>query len=337
MMICLNRSLSQLSLQAGELYKSESFYNIYVDAFNVIGNKYENEEYGFFDQNPTTQYADTVVNDLFDLERKGIEKEAAVILNVFMTVLHYLSEVVETCWTYLKIPNDSGLHNLDLAMAYYIGDDETYGDNFGGTLLYNVAEMAGERFGQDNVQTKTNSKILELAEKIKTEVIDAKLCHDKNTQTASYDLNFKYTQQIIQQMYVVLIQEFIHQLKEKDSDFIELYSLALVPPIAACNPSEFDYFMNSFILSNYDDSKFTESLQHLQNVFSCFGVTCADVGEYKGGNVPQCLDAATQKFVGVFTPMYDVEKVRVSNTFSRLTYVFSRMKFTNELSDLYFP
>ncbi len=332
----MNRSLSQLSLQAGELYKSDSFYNIYVDAFNVIGNKYENEEYGLFDKKPTTQYADTVVNDLFDLERKGIEKEAAVIMNVFMTVLHYLSEVVETCWRYQNIPNDSGLHNLDLAMAYYIGDDEAYGDNFGGTLLYNVAEMAGERFGQDNVQTKTNSKILELAKKIKNEVIDAKLCQDKETQTSSYDINFRYTQQIIQQMYVVLIQEFIHQLKEKDRDFIELYALALVPPIAACNPSEFDYFMNNFILSNYEESKFDESLLHLQNVFSCFGVTCADVGEYKGGNIPQCLDVATPKLVGVYTPLNDVEKVSVSKASYRQSCGLSRMKYIDEISDLFF-
>ncbi len=297
--------------------KNDAFYNIYVNGFTEIGFKYEKDPYGTFDGKPATQYADAVVLDLLEINqisKKEISDEAVVIMNVFMTVVHYLSETVETCWKKQNEPsNDSGLKNLDLAMAYYIGSDQQFGGT--GSLFYHLAEDAGNRFNQANPdgQTKTNANMINFATQIKNLTIDTGECATKPLET--YDLNYKLTQQMIQQMYVVIIQELIHQIKIESNMSIELFALALAPQIAACNPSEFDWLMLNLV-DNYQPENFNLVIARLQNLYSCFGVTCDDVGAYQGGFIPKCEDEnllPSKELVDMYNPISQINDVRQVN------------------------
>ena len=295
--------------------KRDAFYNIYVNGFTEVGFKYENDQYGTFDGKPATQYADAVVLDLLDLN-EDIAYEAVVTMNIFMTVIHYLSEVVETCWqTQEDSSMDSGLKNLDLAMAYYIGSDQKYEGV--GSLFYSLAEDIGSKFNQENSdgQTKTNANMLDFATQIKNLSIDTGECATKPLET--YDTNYKFTQKMIQQMYVVLIQQLIHEIKLDSKIKIELFALALVPQIAACSPSDFDWLMNN-VVNNYQQDKFELVIERLQNLYTCFGVTCDDVGSYQGDFIPKCNDdeiLPSKKLVDVYNPINDVRQVKYFDTF----------------------
>jgi len=50
-------------------------------------------------------------------------------------------------------------------------------------------------------------------------------------------------------------------------------------------------------------------LEQLQGAYRCLGITCADVGEYKKGLIPECVDPILERIVG-YTPMSDVTEVR---------------------------
>ena len=72
-------------------------FNIFRHAFLVLGEYTEGESEGTFDAKPISQYADTVVNDLFALQVDGIETDAALVMNVWMACVAELFQVVEEC------------------------------------------------------------------------------------------------------------------------------------------------------------------------------------------------------------------------------------------------
>ncbi len=306
-----------MSLQSapGYSYVYDHFYTIYVNAFTTLGYKYESSPYGLFDGKPAKFYADTIVNDLLTISKNEQAIDAMLIMNTFMSITNQLTLALKDCRAFIPgTLNDSGMNHLDKAMALYIGNHQNFGDNFDGFMLYHMAETAGERFNQDNAQTKVNEDILLLAKTISGKIWVTDMC--KLDPIAAYDLYWSCSQQIVQRMYVIFIQKLIHYIHNYDKEYIELFSLALIPTISACNPSEYDWFVSNAV-TGYDESKKNEVLEHLQGVYSCFGVTCADIGDYKAGIFPQCSDDLVQNktLVDSYVPSTDAREVCVINLY----------------------
>ena len=286
-----------------------------MNAFTKIGHDYGNQAYGLFDGEPAKYYADTLVNDLLAISKNDQAIDAMLVMNTFMSITNQLGIALKNCREFRPGNlNDSGMKHLDKAMAFYIGNHQNFGDNFDGYMLYNMAETAGERFNQDNVQTKVNQDVLLLAKTISGKIWVTDMC--KLDPIAAYDLYWSCSQQIVQRMYVIFIQKLIHYIHVDDREYIKLFSLALLPTILACNPSEFDWLVNNSIIA-YDSSKKSDVLNHLQGVYSCFGVTCADIGDYKAGVFPQCSDDLMQQktLVASYVPSTDAREVCVINLY----------------------
>ena len=72
-------------------------YNLYRNAFLVLGKEDEGETQGLFDGASINRYADTLVGDLFALEIEDIQSEAAIVLNVWMAAVDELFRVLTEC------------------------------------------------------------------------------------------------------------------------------------------------------------------------------------------------------------------------------------------------
>ena len=170
--------------------------------------------FNLFDDKPVEQYSDTLVNDLMELNQIEVVKEAPIVTNVWITVAHHLYEAVREYQFMYGSSSDfekekelDMIYELDLAAANYIGEGQLKGDKNSGYLLYNLAEKIAPEFNQDTGGiSQVNKKILDL----------------KN------------------EMTIPLVQKFIwHMFITKDSDFVELYALSILPWIKVYDPSAY--------------------------------------------------------------------------------------------------
>ena len=279
-------SLAGLSLAADGVMEGDPLYNIYRNAFFDLGVENENDQPGYFDGHPVEEYANTLVFDLFELDSSRTETEAAIVLNVWMAAAHELHVVLQGCRSN-NVDNMNGA--LDRAAALWIGADQSRGDNIEGHLLYNLAEIAGELFGQDNGEALINTELLKEINSIQRN-IQAGSC----AQEGGYVEMRDRIRRAISLMTVPLVQTMVHHIQniqnEGSSDFVELYGLALLPRVAACDPAKYKTMLQWTVFNSLTVENKQNALDTLQSVYSCLDVTCADVGSYLNDAVPQCED-----------------------------------------------
>jgi hypothetical protein len=297
-------SLASLSLTAGEQMSEDPLFNIYRHTFQMLGER-SGGSVDFFGGRPIEEYGNTIVNGLFGLEAEHIETQAALILNVFMSAIHQLYEVMAAC-DYQN--SEASMAALDRAAALWIGEGQRDGSNEHGNLLYNLAEKAGERFGQDEGETLVNTRILNLLNSLQTNLLSGNYCmNDRTSLPVRMDVH-----ELIELMTIPLLQDFIHHIvnveNENGSDFVNLYALALIPRVIACDPSAYENDLNFRILNTLTPEERQSTIIALQSTFSCFRISCAEVGSYMSGKVPQCDDESTDlvSLAGYTTPRQDV-------------------------------
>ena len=287
-------SLASLSLNAGTIMPDNPLYNIFRHAFLVLGNHNEGETAGSFDGAPIDEYANTVVNDLFDLNIENIETEAALVMNVWMVIVHELFNALSYCSADEKQAAEKA---LDRAVALWVGDGQQEGNNELGHMLYNLAEIAGERFGQDNGETQVNSKLM-------TEFVSmqSNISNGSCTSQQGYADMRNQVKRIVKLMTIPLIQTLIHHImnvgNEGGSNFVELYALALIPRVAACDPAAYNKELHLDVLRELGPSQADAALSSIQEAYSCFDVTCQEIGSYMGGLVETCTDKVDMDLVG---------------------------------------
>lgn len=289
--VFVNRSLASLSLNSVREMNQDHMYNIFRNSFGRIGLEEEHEPDGNFDGLPVEEYANTVVLDLFCLNKgTEIEIEAALIMNVWMKIVHELDEAVRACRD--RNTTDSGLRNLDTAAAFWIGIGQKPGDSKSGNLLYNLAEKAGEKFRQDrssknnNSETSANQKIIDYMNHIKNEIIHTGKCMDGAL--VEYQM---IVQKIIGQMTVPLVQQLIYHLMQPGAArsraaFIELYALSILPRIEECDREKYKFFLNRTVMNEFHGNAVEFITNDLQPMYSCLGITCEDVGTYVFEELP---------------------------------------------------
>jgi hypothetical protein len=89
-------TLQGLSLNSSAYYQFP-LYNVYTYAFYELGITLEHDQEGYFDGNPVDHYADTLVTDLFLLNRTRIEADGALVLGVTMSYWGSLGLMLNAC------------------------------------------------------------------------------------------------------------------------------------------------------------------------------------------------------------------------------------------------
>jgi hypothetical protein len=288
----------------------DAMYNIYRHAFLKLGNEVEGETLGEFDQKPVQEYADTLVNDLFDLNIEHIETEAALVANLWMAIIHELYDVQRGC-----LAKDANAMNaaLDRAAAMWIGADQLQGAVDQGNLLYDLAQVAALRFNQANGEATANKLLLDSMTSVQQAIKDG-TCNSGET---GYLQMRNTVNRMIDYMSIPLVQMLIHHIQQptaNDSgEFVELYALSIAPRVAACDPDNYQDIENLMVtggLGNDDDK--ADAIEAVQWSLSCLGLTCDDIGSYQSGEVMACITQdflPGDAFAGYF-PSSDVGQVR---------------------------
>ena len=117
-------------------------------------------------------------------------------------------------------------------------------------------------------------------------------------------------------MYIPLIQLLIDAIARKDGAMTRLYGLAVIPQAAQCRTTTYNRLRDYILLSS--TPKFDKAdvmLGDLQEIYSCFGLTCDDIGDYldKPDDIsfPKCISAKADAPLAGYQPSTEVLSVRV--------------------------
>lgn len=278
---------------AGLSFNSTAFhdfpmYNVYKYAFDELGTNVENDVDGFFDDQPIEYYANTLVEDLFNLNRARVEGDASLVLNVVMAYWGSLFLMLQACES--RESKDVMVSFLDMAAALWIGEGQERSSNTAGYMLYNLAERTGTDFQQDQIngESAVNRNVLEILVTLKGD-IQRDICLSET----GYSGMRSDVLDLIRYTNLVLVQMFLHNVEEiSDSDFIELYALSVIPQIAACNPIAYDTILQMTVTQDLTSETKPQVILALQESYNCLRLDCKDVGAYSGNRIPQCDGAA---------------------------------------------
>ena len=254
---------------------------------------------------------------------------ATLILNVWMYAADALYKGVNICQKRTDADNPSqfdigGSNGLDDFIALWIGSGQTHGSSEGYSL-YALAEKADRMF----IATKENTNLPSSTTKALAEASvnqQLKLLYQEGASIFSIpdacsktniDTSKKLWSVITRmntQMYIPLIQMLIISILEKDVSATYLYATAVIPQAAQCRPSIFDRLKEELLDGEPNFQRTEITLRDLQEIYSCFGITCSDIGvvakDYGDFNVPTCLAARDDKTMALYRPSTDVQPVR---------------------------
>lgn len=291
----------------------DAMYSFFRHAFMEIGQEVEGEPEGLFDEHPVNVYADTLVQDLFDTDKLAPAPEAVIVLNVWMYIVHQLYEISRACQRGDDNTNSDMQKALDIAAALWVGTGQEAKDNDTGNMLYNLAEKAAADFSQEvEGEAIVNNRFLGSLEDIKL-AIELGACH---SETTSYVELRALIRKIIGYMTVPLVQTLIHHVMQEatggTSDFIEMYFLSFAPRVQTCLPTVFSAMLDIFVRQDFKDMQEEAAINLVQSVYSCLEITCAQVGNYRTGEVPTCDDTIDiQSFAFAGYPLnFDARPVR---------------------------
>ena len=299
-------SLRDLSWTSVEKYANTPYYNIYRAGYELLGSEEEGDDEEQFDGVTVDRYADTVVQDLFLLDVTHIEAEAALAMNVGAAFLGSLFNVLEGCRN-----NDQAAMNsaLDEAAAFWIGEEQVKGDGSTGFFFYNLAQFVGSKFNQNqgDSEVRVNQSVLASLVAMQQEIGSGGCGNGEGT----YKALRNEVKHLVGHFNRVLVQMLLHRVETitpgEDTDFVELYSLALLPQISSCNPDAYYDLVELTIESNVTPETQEKVISTLQSVYSCLHLTCKDVGAYEGSLIPACNDdPVAQSTAAGYQPTNDV-------------------------------
>jgi hypothetical protein len=268
------------------------------------------DEQGLFLGNDVGLYADTLVNEAFENTNEASQllgAEAIVVYNVWMYLAHELSQTLRNCKN-RSITDMDGIHSIDEAVAYWIGDGQVTGDREQGHLLYALAEQMGERFGLDETagESRTNTNILRLFNQAKFELSFPTACSDD---LGTHPRLFQIVNNIVSWMTVPLVQGLIHNLYENDKDRVKLYGRAVWPLVAGCSNSTFTALKDKLFNADYNVIEVDDIVARIENTYGCLGFTCDDMGVHEKQTKQTCTDISVLTPVAGYVPQSDVRAV----------------------------
>jgi hypothetical protein len=294
------RTLSGFSANSSTYMTDNPLYQVAVFALRDRNGLYLGEVAG--------KYADIIVREALAIggeSKSSLAAEAAVALNVWMELANELFQTLKNCKD-KKIADEDGIHSIDEAAAYWIGDGLIAGDPERGHLLYALAEQMGDIFGiSASGQSRTNVNILRLFHQAKLELSFPDSCSESpNTVRRLRNIVNKITTQMI----IVNIQALIHNLRVDDRPRVRIYAHAVVPLVAGCNPTTFAYLRDKLIDGSYREVEMESIITAIMKTYPCFGIQCDDIGVHSTESASSCRDPSALRSLAGYRPATDVRR-----------------------------
>ena len=276
-------------------------------------------------------YADSYVRSAIQNGR-STASTAALILNVWMYAADILYKGINICQKRTEADSpymfDIAGGGLDEFIALWIGSGQTHGssEGFG---LYALAEQADRLFIAANDANGPSSVDKALAESSVNQQLKLlyqegasifsipDVCTKDNVDTPKK--LWSVINRMNTQMYIPLVQMLTVSILEQDALATDLYATAVIPQAAQCRPSIYDRLKEELLEGEPNFQRTEFILKDLQEIYSCFGISCSDIGmiakDYAGFNMPACLVARGDAPMALYRPNTDVQPVRDATLF----------------------
>jgi len=295
------RAFAKFSTNAASTMGENPLYQMTVFALR--------DENGLYLGKNASQYADTIVDQMFAAgheSRDPLAPEAAVALNLWMELANELFETVANCKNQVLTDVD-GIHSIDEAAAYWIGDGQITGSSENGHLLYALAEKMADHFSiSTSPHSRTNDNILRLFHQAKLEMSLTNACTENEKSPARVR---RIVDKIVSQMVIVNIQALIHYLRQNsERDRVRIYAHAVVPLIAGCSPKTFEYLKAKLLDASYLAVDVEQIIADIRSTLPCFNLKCEDIGVHSTEPPSACSDPSTTSALAGYTPAHDVRE-----------------------------
>jgi hypothetical protein len=296
------QSIASFSTTANVEMKSNPMFQIALYALQDASGMYLGRD--------VSQYADAIVQEMFEKGEKSKALwavDAALSLNVWMKLANELFQVVAKCRSENLVETD-GIHLIDGAVAYWIGDGQVSDTSAQGNLLYAFAEQMSENFQVSSAgqQSRTNVNILRQFYAAKSELSATSICTSGSDTAPRLR---RIVDNIISLMLVVNIQALIHYLLVGgERERVRIYAHAVVPLIAGCSPTTFQFLKGKLLEDSYTDGDAVDIVSAIRSTFPCFGLWCDDVGVHFSEATSACTDPSPTTNLADYKPSSDVRE-----------------------------
>jgi hypothetical protein len=115
---------------------------------------------------------------------------------------------------------------------------------------------------------------------------------------------------IVSKMYIPLIQLLIDAVMRQDDKLTTLYATAVVPQAAQCRTTTYNRLREHLLTGGPKFDKTEIILRDIQDIYSCFGLTCDDIGDYldqpENVQFPDCYIATDKAALAGYQPVSEV-------------------------------
>lgn len=236
-------------------------------------------------------YADDFVMSAFEMTgefagadyvtRKEAITKGAVYQNVYMYVLREFYDAVEDCEAGTINDNDAGVHAWDEGVAFYIGQ-LAYADGDGPSNLgWKLGQKRCANFGTCNGDglAANNVKLLQEFNAGKEYLQNGQCSNAKDLMPS-----------IIKQMSIPLIQGALRYASKNEFDPTTksrsegwAFTAAILPSVDECDSDAAATIRSYMKVLDFTAIDRAAVVDAFRSVYSCMGLTCADIGELETG------------------------------------------------------
>eukprot|EP00977_Amphora_coffeiformis_P013586 scaffold3591_cov159-Amphora_coffeaeformis.AAC.9 len=263
----------------------------------------------FFDYYGSFDYADRITTAAFDgtntnldngniniqsanigLDgRKEIAKKGTAFLSVAMYVIRELEDAIYDCDTKCTIGqcnDDSSVHALDEAVAFYYGADDNFLHSLANKRCVNFATCAGDVPVEGDATV--NAKVFQLFGQMQTHL-----------QRGECDAARPLVNDISTQIWIPLIQGTLRYawildstnnpgalLTEKAQGEGAIFAASILPVIHSCDPQAAATIYDNMKIQSQINVDYPAVKAAFESCYSDLGISCADIG----GNVNNALN-----------------------------------------------
>lgn len=236
--------------------------------------------------------------------------DAILSIAIWMYASHLLFNGLSIC-EYRTFADNQDLFQLggggmDEFIALWIGTDQASASSSGHSL-YAWAQTSGDLFGTTSPEADVNKKLKLSYQEGAAALSISNPCSPINKDT--YKTLWNVVAQMVPLMAVPLFQWLFYHIIQKNADAVRVYATALIPQVAKCRPSLFKRLQTELLGTAVDFSKSDSIIKNLQDAYSCFGLTCKDIGVYNGDARLKCDEFTIVQPLAGYQPTFDVTGV----------------------------
>ncbi|CAJ1938056.1 unnamed protein product [Cylindrotheca closterium] len=196
--------------------------------------------------------------------------EAAIVCNSWLMVVHKLHQSVNECKS-----ASNPLQPIDEAVALWIGRSDHAMKN--GWMLYEVAEHASSYLGLE--ESNVNQRLL-----VEFNALQEYARNCVDGEETFLEMR-KRVNEIIRLSLIPLIQILFVNLWQDYKPTVRVYSRAIFPLVAGCNPKTHsnlaDVFYSNFVYSELNETTYDDMTMFLK----CSRISCSDLGFLDASNL----------------------------------------------------